>query len=168
MIGHIFRIGSKIKHTQGHRTHQGARGSIFPNSPDYGRNISKTLSLKMPWISPYPPDFFTFLRSCPCGINLKWRVPWVAPLKKLPSKNLAQKCLCNSGMLTMRSRPVGRPANLDGRGVMQRNLPPPIFQIELTYLTPTPLSPSSDSSAVEGAEVNTSDHTCAILPQHWK
>ena len=118
MIGHIFRIGSKIKHTQGRRTHQGTMGSIVPNSPDYGRNISKTLSLKMPWISLYPPDFCTFLRPCPCGINLKWRVPWVAPLKKLPSKNLAQKCLCNSGMLTMRSRPVGSPANLDGRVVI--------------------------------------------------
>ena len=116
MIGHIFRIGSKIKHTQGRRTYQGAKRSIFPNSPDYGRNISKAFSLKMPKIS--PPDFYTFLRSCPCGINLKWRVPWVAPLKKLPSKNLAQKCLCNSGMLTIRCRTVRRPANLDGRGVM--------------------------------------------------
>ena len=43
MIGHIFRIGSKIKHTQGRRTNQGARGSIVPNSPDYGRNIKQNL-----------------------------------------------------------------------------------------------------------------------------
>ena len=36
MIGHIFRIGSKIKHTQGRRTHQGARGSIVQNTTGDG------------------------------------------------------------------------------------------------------------------------------------